>query len=43
MTRTAIFYIKALDKMLGFPFSNISWIWNIVAFSRQDPLSRFWV
>jgi len=27
--------------MSGFSFSNISWIWNFVAFSRQNPLSRF--
>ena len=33
--------LTVFKTMSGFPFSNISWIWIIVGFSRQNPLSRF--
>ena len=35
--------LTVFKTMPGFPISNISWIWDIVVFSRQKPLSRFYV
>ena len=34
--------LTVFKTMSGFLSSNISWIWIIVSFSRQNPLSCFW-